>query len=331
MSNWITDTYKRIRTGWYKFVGIRIAKDVTEDERNTCDRYGEQVIATMLAGGFTPKPEDLAKLYQTDETRDRTRDWLTERADIREWRERWVSGRDLLLEIVVIVLIGWELVVARRQDTNQASNFTKQQEVLQHLADSSRDTASTLGSLKDITDKMNGNIVILQGPVERNAAAAEATSATATRSMHASERAYITCDYSPSLPKADEKWNVTVTMTNSGSTVAVELISVSGVALAPKGTSEEDVRKQIFSGALKSPPSSTILGGGQHAVQNVEVFAALSNMAVDAINDGRTVAYVFTDLTYKDIFDRQHRNQQCGYYIPSTKAIAGCAKLNKAD
>lgn len=316
----------------YKLVGVRMAENISDIERDTCDRYGEQVIATMLAGGLTPRPEDLAALYQTDETRNRARDWLTERADIRDWRERWVSGRDFLLEIVVIFLIGWELVLARRQDIMQDQNFKRQQEVLTNLANSSRDTASILASLKTTTETMNGNIVTLRGPVERNAIAAEASSATATKSMHVSERAYIACAFSlSSPPKGGEKWSVNIALTNAGRTNAVELVSWAAVLVVAKGTDEKVARQQAFLTPLPRPPSKTVLTAGQQLGQVVETMTPLTDEMVDGIDAGRFVGYVFLDVNYKDVFDRRHRTEQCGFYLPSTKQIAGCSSLTKAD
>ena len=225
--------HKSIRKTFYKLFGVRLANSIPEAERDICDRYGEQVIATVLAGGFAPAPAELQPIYQNADVQKRTRDWLTERADIREFRDKWVSARDLILEIVVIVLIGWELVVARRSDRMQDKNFTKQQNILQNLADSSRDTASILGALKSTTETMNQNIVTLQGPVERNAKAAEATSSTASKSLDISTRAYLSSAVvMEGTPTVGQKWRFSVSTTNTGKTAAVEVVSAVFQALA---------------------------------------------------------------------------------------------------
>jgi hypothetical protein len=77
-----------------KLFGVRFMDHVPGSVRETCERYGEQVIGTMLAGGFNPSTKDLQALYLSDETRLQTRDWLTERTDIQDYRERWILLRD---------------------------------------------------------------------------------------------------------------------------------------------------------------------------------------------------------------------------------------------
>ncbi len=147
MVNWISRLLKSFK--------IRRAKDISATERDTCERYGEHVIGTMLAGGFSPKPADLLGLYHTEETRQHARDWLTERADYRERRDRWISGRDFVLEIVIIVLIGWEIHEGRQQA-----------KVLEHMDRSTGDTASAMqaarDSLKSLADSQNASLKILQ-------------------------------------------------------------------------------------------------------------------------------------------------------------------------
>ena len=88
---------------------------VPDSVRETCDRYGEQVIGAMLAGGFNPPTADLQFVYQSEIRRQDARDWLTERNSIREYRERWIPLRDLILELAVILLIGWEIYEGRSQ------------------------------------------------------------------------------------------------------------------------------------------------------------------------------------------------------------------------
>jgi hypothetical protein len=231
----------------------------------------------------------------------------------------------LILEIVVISLIGWEIYLGYLQEHQQAENFNKQQQVLTNLGKSSEATATTLTTLEKTTE-------IMSGAVERNAIAAETSSKTATRAMHVSERAYVTCVVLQSPPKADAKWSLTVQLVNSGRTTATELVAKAGLIIVPKAMSAEDARNQLFS--LPPPDllkSESILGSGQQVSQVVESNSLLANIEIEAIEDKRTVAYLFVDLTYKDIFDRQHRSQTCVFYLPSTKSMVNCAVLNKAD
>src|SRR5579859_1880427 len=181
MPKWIICAFKNVTMRFRRFFGVRIAGSISDQERDTCERYGEQAISTMLAGGFNPSTTDLQALYETEETRKHARDWLTETADLCEYKDRWVSGRDLFLELVVIALIGWEIWLSYAADRQQAQNFNAQQTVLQNLQTSSKATAETLTSLKTTTEAMNTS-------VQRNAAAAEANAATSAQTLHMSER-----------------------------------------------------------------------------------------------------------------------------------------------
>jgi hypothetical protein len=84
--------------------------DISENERDIFDRYGEAVISTIVAGGFIPDAQDLRNLFSgpvvaSQETNEHARDWLTERGDLNERR----VIRDFVLEIIIIALIGIEI------------------------------------------------------------------------------------------------------------------------------------------------------------------------------------------------------------------------------
>jgi hypothetical protein len=61
--------------------------------------------------------------------------------------DNFIAWRDLILEVIVIFLIGWEIVVGG-----------KQERVLQNLQSSSSATASTLSALQQTTERMNAAI-----------------------------------------------------------------------------------------------------------------------------------------------------------------------------
>jgi hypothetical protein len=69
-------------------------------------------------------------------------------------RDSLVSIRDLLLEIAVIVLIGWEIHMSYRAEHLQSNNAKEEGQILTHLADSSRATANILTALSKTTDLM---------------------------------------------------------------------------------------------------------------------------------------------------------------------------------
>ncbi len=69
-------------------------------------------------------------------------------------RDSWVSIRDLLLEIVVILLIGWEIWMGYRSEDLQTKNFKAEKEVFDNVKTSSGATADTLVAAKGTMEAM---------------------------------------------------------------------------------------------------------------------------------------------------------------------------------
>ncbi len=138
------------------FPSVRRAKNITETERDTCERYGEHVIGTMLVGEKAPPSPELAALYRTEEARQHVRDWLTERADYRETWESWQSTRDFLLEIAVIFLILAEIILSFVFGVVAIREGRGQSKVLAHMEQSAAATASAMtaasSSLQSLAD-----------------------------------------------------------------------------------------------------------------------------------------------------------------------------------
>lgn len=92
-------------------IHVRVC-EIPPAERDTFERYGEQVIGFVLAGGFTPAAKDLHPLYQQDEVKVHARDWLTERGDRRERHETlmfWLELGVLVFVILGVVIDGFIL------------------------------------------------------------------------------------------------------------------------------------------------------------------------------------------------------------------------------
>jgi len=72
--------------------------------------------------------------------------------------DSWVSIRDLVLEIVVILLIGAEIYMSIRAEHLQKANFRDEKTVFEDLQRSSGATAKSLTSVKDILAEMKKSI-----------------------------------------------------------------------------------------------------------------------------------------------------------------------------
>jgi hypothetical protein len=322
----LSNLFKNIRNKFRRLFGVRVADSVPTEIRDICDRYGEQVISTMLAGGFQPGAHELRRIFYQEDTRDHARDWLTEASDVREYKERWVSGRDLILEIVVIALIGWEIHIGYKQESQQAKNFSDQQTVLTNLQTSSQATATTLTALKNTTEIMSKN-------VERNAQAAESSSETAAKSLVVSERAYVTTASSSAEPKANEKLKITSTCTNSGKTPAIHVRGRSWMGAVGKEETAAEAYTQIaaLAGSDETTLSHMMLGPSQSTQQTLESRNEMPEAEVNSINRGDLALYVFVEVRYEDTFGRHHTTLSCNRYSPERKTLVLCNALNKAD
>jgi len=239
---------KQIKRWWSKFfVEEAYIPDVI---RMTCERYGEQVISAMLAGNAAPASEDLQIVFENKTNREYARAWLSETNSYNSRRDHWISLRDFLLEITVIVLILWEIRSGYRQDVHQSDNFRKQQSVLNNLVKGSDKTVQTLDSMNQNTEVMRDAIqkelVEAQRSAkaaERSSRASEASSKTATDALHISERAYLSCVINVDAPpKVGEKLRFTALITNVGKTVATDVVSVITRIAVESNASESDAR-----------------------------------------------------------------------------------------
>jgi hypothetical protein len=221
--------------------------------------------------------------------------------------DSWVSTRDLILELVVIALIGGEIYMGVRQERQQTQNFNAQQVVLQNMQTSSRATADTLTSLKTITEVMNTS-------VQRSAAATEANAATAAQTLRMSERAYLACVVSMPTPlKAGDKLHFVATVTNAGKGLATDVVVLSRMASVPKDASAEVAK--VHAGHGKPPNlSKAPLAVNQNLQQNIDSPAVLTEQDVANIADQKVVVYQFVEVTYKDLFNRNHGLEVCTYY-----------------
>lgn len=133
---------------------IRKAK-IAASEREMFERYGEAVIAQVVAQIASPLQADLSEILGSKEKRVAARDWLTERGDVAEWRAR----RDFALELLIILLIGLEIVLALWEGNKQATIFAE-------MNSSIGTTASILKALETTQEQslaeLNKQLAILQ-------------------------------------------------------------------------------------------------------------------------------------------------------------------------
>lgn len=312
--------------------------NVPDFVRETCDRYGTQVIGKMLSEGFNPSTSDLKTIYATDEAKLQARDWLTETSDIQEYRERWIPLRDLVLEIFVIVLIGIEIWFSWQGEKQQATNFTAQQQVLTNLAGNTKTTSDTLNNLYKATTQLND---LMKQELDQNtrsarasaksAKASEASSKTAIDALHISERASITLSGKlDAALKVGEVAHFTVVARNTGKTSASAAVLLSGCIATPVGTALQSAHDEVFK---KSPEtiSKAILGAGEQVEQKWSSPFNLSEADETMIKNQTYRFYLFSETTYIDAYGATHHTHYCGFYDVSQSAFVNCSELNTAD
>jgi cytoskeletal protein RodZ len=309
---------------------------IPRELEETCDRYGEEVIGMMLATGLTPRPEELQDIHYSKEKVEQARVWLTKRRSSSRWRERIT----LLLEIVVVLLIGWEIYLGYQQERLQSQNFEKQQQVLTNLETSSAATAKTLTSLQSATESMNTTLQMQLDAAkksaaqsERSAKAGEASASTASQALHVSQRAYVHITASLLKPPAEgERVHPIATIANVGHTPALDVAVLLFFSFVPASTAIKTAR-DIASAYPQSGPGHSLftLPSGQTSTNQTDSQGPYLQSMVDQMTNGEAVLYVFATASYKDVFGQPHHTEICGFYQPKLNTFGACAEYNKSD
>jgi hypothetical protein len=347
MRNWIIrflnairDLSSRLYTRARRSLQRSREANVPRDLREICERYGEDVIGLTLASGHTPRANELRTIYATDETVEHARTWLTERTRSRQRRDRITFS----LEIVVVLLIGGEIVLGLWQERLQSRNFEKQQQVLTNLQNSSAATANTLTALQRTAELTNTTLQEQldavrrsEAQAERSAKAGEASASTASQALRVSERAYVHMRAVLTKPPAvEEKLQISVSISNSGRTPAVELTpNCRGLISSGPPTPElgvEQARTAAFATpSLQTWQSVTTLAAGQATEVQMKMQQPLNQSQFDTLIEGKGWLYIFATVSYKDVFQQIHHTEICGIYEPALKIVQDCHAHNNSD
>ena len=330
MPNWMMQFLKSIRDlpsrtspRWpWPLRKVRKA-NIPRGARDFFERYGETVISMQVSGNFEQNAEN-------------ARAWLTERADYQERR----GSVTFALEIVVVVLIGGEIVLALWQGHLQSRNFDDQQQVLTNLQNSSAATAKTLTSLQSAIESMNTTLQMQldalkksEAQAERSAKAGEASASTASQALHVSERAYVHVEAGvTSVPKAGEKLGFQAYFENSGRTPALDLVTRARSGIALPSETADHAHSRAFGQSVPIPYTSKgILPAGGKVQTSWQSAAPLSQAEMDGLTTHQMTFYVFADVTYKDEFNGPHQTHFCAFLDPTTNTLLRCSSLNDAN
>ena len=184
-----------------------------------------------------------------------------------------IALRDLILEIVVILMIGMEIGLAIKQGADEDSSMNKQDTILTSLQQGTSATASTLQGLLTLTGTMN----------ESTATTAKTLNSleNTTRVMNQGVHDQIALFYDPSVVITYDATQKKIVLSNTGrSAITITEFKLNGSALSFVGggdaarTIPEGSGYQIDNGSQYSTWESQIPKGGGMVVP---VIATLKN------------------------------------------------------
>ncbi len=266
------------------------------------------------------------------------------------WRQdARIAERDFRLEKWVIGLISVEIVLSfifgflgLWEGRKQGNALDRQVSVLSHMDTTSAETAKELTALQRTTELMNATLQLQLDALRKSAAetarsakAGEASASTASKALHVSERAYV--HMVPSLdkpPSAGEKPHYSVVISNSGRTPALEMIARMTGLIGPSTLPSNEARSKALDELSRLHSESASVGtlpAGQTVEEDADAPAPLTQADVDQLTQGKTLLYIFADVSYKDIFRQPHHTEICAFYQPASKAFSACHEHNKSD
>jgi hypothetical protein len=148
---------------------------------------------------------------------------------------------------------------------------------------------------------------------------------------HLDQRAWIAVTVAPgSPPQLDTVWQTPMAVKNTGKTFARQIKIGFARRTLPKGQFPN------FSEAAPTTKESETISLLAPNVEytfdtNVKVLKKVDQEALNALNSGEWVVFVFGQVTYTDIFDCAHWTEFCFQFNPATGQFPSCENHNDAD
>ena len=103
----------QLRLWWWR--KVRYA-DISKTSRDLFERFGETIIASIVAGGFTPLVPEFQPIYTDEHMIEDALRWLTERGDLHEQREQRLETVEWAILIFASPLGGCGALVGGRAE-----------------------------------------------------------------------------------------------------------------------------------------------------------------------------------------------------------------------
>jgi hypothetical protein len=328
---------------------------ISEADRDIFERYGESVVASILASN--PSTTEIhayiaGQDYEPSSQgrRAAARDWLTECRDAHERREQRLES----IEIGVVALITIEIVLSLLfgflglwEGWKQGKALDRQLSVLSHVDSSA---AATSNSLQKLVAAQDASLQVLHA----QATAAQENVKAIQRQTRQDQRPWLalTMDW-PSVKneKGEIVAKVVQVTENQALAVPMQLIN-SGK------TAARQVQANIFVEVVKATEGPHLNGNSPawHFFAGIIVpntpsrfFAyrqlpdkagleAMSNLTAaenQELSAGRVYLAVYGEMTYRDVFDVAHWTKFCGWVplnlTPRYYNSKSCSDYNSVD
>jgi hypothetical protein len=127
----------------------------------------------------------------------------------------------------------------------------------------------------------------------------------------------------------------TIVLTNSGKTPALNVSTLAAIAFWDKRL---PVDPHFKIDNTDQPSNSVIQPGMKETITTLPISSPLNSGAgvvgtndLAEIESGESIVYVFGRITYRDVFQKEHRTTFCGFLNRNLTTLRACKTYNQAD
>jgi len=85
--------------------------EIPQTSRDLFERYGEEIIANIVCGGFNPRAPELRDMYQNERMIVEATKWLTERGDVKISHEQRIELVEWLILVFVVASVILDCII----------------------------------------------------------------------------------------------------------------------------------------------------------------------------------------------------------------------------
>jgi hypothetical protein len=254
--------------------------------------------------------------------------------DERETRREERESHNLRLNKRLAIFAGlaalaavWQGFESHRATKEAQRNFeTTREDAKQSAAQARQDALDTINKQIEASRE-------LRDQAARSANAAESTTTIAAQSFHVSERAYVYITPLLGRPVAARQQTLlAVALANGGHTPALKITAHTCLIASKYPETTKQAHERAFTpqggGATAEPPS---IPPGKNFEQHLDSRLPLTDTEFEELSQGKETMYLFSAVTYRDIFGKLHHEEICGFLDTNLKQFNTCNEFNKSD